>query len=147
MTEGVQRHCRTAVTFGRPLQIALFTERFLPKIDGIRIRPLHTVPHLRRQAKQENSSDTEVIGQFQEVSPDPQGPLAPRARRSVGSRCLRLLTVAVASFGRQTSTGPLPEKPKSRNERELDSWSGTCGGAAEGNPLFRGLRPAPTANG
>ncbi len=36
----------------RPLRIALFTERFLPKIDGITTRLLHTVRHLRRQGQQ-----------------------------------------------------------------------------------------------
>lgn len=36
----------------RPLRIALFTERFLPKIDGITTRLFHTVRQLRKQGQQ-----------------------------------------------------------------------------------------------
>jgi glycosyltransferase involved in cell wall biosynthesis len=35
----------------RPLRIALFTERFLPKIDGITTRLLHTIRHLRESGQ------------------------------------------------------------------------------------------------
>lgn len=37
----------TALQQERPLRIALFTERFLPKIDGIVTRLCHTIRHLR----------------------------------------------------------------------------------------------------
>ena len=40
-------HPSTALQEERPLRIALFTERFLPKIDGIVTRLCHTIRQLR----------------------------------------------------------------------------------------------------